>query len=108
MSDNVIELTDATWQSVVAESTVPVLVDFWAPWCGPCRTMAPVLEDLSKEWSDKIKVCKINVDENAAAAAKYGIQSIPTLCLFKDGAVVKRLVGARPLSAIKNELESEL
>ena len=96
----VLHITDATFEADVLRSDVPVLLDFWAPWCGPCRIIAPVLDDLAAEFGDKVKVAKINIDENQATPAQYGVRSIPTLLLFKEGKIVATQVGALP----KNQL----
>ncbi len=96
----VLHITDATFEADVLRSDVPVLLDFWAPWCGPCRMIAPVLDDLAAEFGDKVKVAKINIDENQATPAQYGVRSIPTLLLFKEGKIVATQVGALP----KNQL----
>ncbi len=96
----VLHVTDATFEADVLRSDVPVLLDFWAPWCGPCRMIAPVLDDLAAEFGDKVKVAKINIDENQATPAQYGVRSIPTLLLFKEGKIVATQVGALP----KNQL----
>ncbi len=88
-------LTDATFDEEVKGSALPVLVDFWAEWCGPCRQIAPVLDELSTEQSEKLAIGKLNVDENPGVAQRFGVMSIPTLILFKDGEPVKRLVGAK-------------
>ena len=93
MADNVIELTDADFDEVVHSSDMPVLIDFWAPWCGPCRMMAPIIEEIAKESSGKAKVCKLNTDEARDSAVEFGINAIPTLILFKDGQVKKKWVG---------------
>jgi thioredoxin 1 len=95
MSSDVTNLTDHTFDETVTSSTEPVLVDFWAEWCGPCKMVAPILDELASEQTGKLKVAKLNVDENPAAAQRYGVMSIPTMILFKDGAEAERLVGAR-------------
>ncbi|CAN7538640.1 thioredoxin [Paenibacillus sp. LjRoot56] len=96
-------ITDATFQNETAVGTV--LVDFWAPWCGPCKMIAPVLDELSTEIGDKAKIVKINVDDNPDSAAKYNVMSIPTLLIFKDGQVVNQLVGVQPRDRLKAAIE---
>lgn len=96
--------TDATFEEVVLKSDKPVLVDFWAAWCGPCRQIAPSLEAISEEQADKLTVVKLNIDENPATAAKYGIMSIPTMNVYRGGEVVKTIVGAKPKAAIERDL----
>jgi len=98
------DVTDTNFQSEVLESEVPILVDFWAPWCGPCRVVHPILEEMSAERGDDLKIVSLNVDDNQQTAAKYEVLSIPTMILFKDGAEAKRVVGALP----KRRLEAEL
>ena len=100
----VIESNDSNFENDVLKSDIPVLVDFWAPWCGPCKAVAPVLEEISIELKDKIKIIKINVDDNQEYAAKYGIQSIPTLLVFNKGELKNQIIGALP----KNEIEKFL
>lgn len=98
------KVTAATFNDVVLKSSTPVLVDFWAEWCGPCRAVAPILEEISNEYSGKIKIVKLNTDEEGSIAMKYGISSIPTMNVFVGGEVVKSIVGARPKPAIVKEL----
>ena len=107
MAGNLKEVTDNNFAAEVLESGQPVLVDFWAPWCGPCRIIAPHLEELDNERED-LTVVKMNVDENPETAAKYGIMSIPTLILFKNGQVAKQVVGALPKARLQQELEPAL
>jgi thioredoxin 1 len=97
-------VTDATFENEVLKSEKPVVVDYWAEWCGPCRQVSPVLEEIASEHADKIDVVKLNVDENPATSQKYRILNIPTLSVFKGGEVVKEIVGARPKSALLREL----
>lgn len=106
----VIVLTDENFEQEVLKADLPVLVDFWAPWCGPCRMMAPILDDLSEELTGKVKIAKLDVEnaKNQNLAANYSIQSIPNMKLFKGGKVVKDFVGFRPKDAFKGELEAEL
>ncbi len=102
-----VELTDATFEEkVLKENEKPVLVDFWAPWCGPCQMMGPILEELSEEVSDFAVVGKLNVDENPATAGKYGVMSIPTLIIFKNGEPVKQLVGVQSKEVLTEELKN--
>ena len=100
---HVLAVTDATWQSEVLHSDFPVVVDLWAEWCGPCRMVGPVLDQIAEEHADKIDVVKLNVDENGETAAKYGITSIPAIYVFKDGEVAKQSVGAKPKAALEKE-----
>ena len=103
---NITEITDDTFDSEVLASDVPVLVDFWAPWCGPCRAIAPLLEELAAEYEGRAKIVKINVDDNTASAAKFGIRSIPNLILFKEGQVAEQIVGAVPKTRLAEALDA--
>jgi thioredoxin 1 len=102
------EVTDSTFKDEVLDSTVPVLVDFWAPWCGPCRMVAPVVEEIADQYEGKIKVVKVNTDDNPQIASQYGIRSIPTLMIFKDGQKADTVVGAVPKTTLSNTLEKYL
>ncbi|GAA4962680.1 thioredoxin [Kineococcus glutinatus] len=97
-------VTDDTFETVVLKSDKPVLVDFWAPWCGPCRQVAPILEEIAAEHGEQLQVVKINTDENPQTAARYGVTSIPTLNVYSGGEVVKTIIGARPKPALLREL----
>ncbi|GAA4282552.1 thioredoxin [Brevibacterium daeguense] len=99
------EVTDATFDAEVLKSDKPVLVDFWAPWCGPCRMVSPIVDEIADENADKLNVVKVNTDENMETAAAYGITSIPALYVFKDGEVAKTIIGARPKPALLQELQ---
>ena len=103
---NVNELTDASFASEVLQANEPVLVDFWAPWCGPCRQIAPMIQELSEENAGAVKIGKVNIDENPQAAQEYGVNSIPTLMLFKGGEVVERFVGVQPKTRLQEALDS--
>ncbi|MHC5594659.1 MAG: thioredoxin [Nostoc sp.] len=102
------QVTDSSFKQEVLDSEVPVLVDFWAPWCGPCRMVAPVVDEISEQYKGQIKVVKVNTDENPQVASQYGIRSIPTLMIFKDGAKVDMVVGAVPKSTLASTLEKYL
>jgi thioredoxin 1 len=103
---NIVHLSDSDFTQEVLQAKQLVLVDFWAPWCGPCQMVAPILEEISQQYDDKVKVCKINVDEHQASASQYHILSIPALLFFKDGEVVEQLVGVRPASDIKKVIDA--
>ncbi len=104
MSD-VKTLTDATFDDEVKNSATPMIVDFWAPWCGPCRMVGPVIDQIAEEHSEKVSIGKLNVDENPGTAGKYGIMSIPTIILFKDGEPAKKVIGARSKADFEREFE---
>ena len=108
MSGNIVNVTDASFEQDVLQSDVPVLVDYWAEWCGPCKMIAPILDDLSSEYNGKLQIAKMNVDENSETPAKYGIRGIPTLMLFKNGAVVATKVGALSKSQLAAFIDSHL
>ncbi len=103
-SDKILEFSDAQFEADVLKSDTPVLVDFWATWCAPCKAIAPVLDQLAEEYDGKVKIGKVNVDENPGTPGQYGVRGIPTMILFKNGEIVDQLVGAVP----KNQIESLL
>lgn len=103
---SLLHLTDANFKKEVLESNLPVLVDLWAPWCGPCKTLAPILEEAAEECQGKIKIGKLNVDENAKTASHYGVMSIPTLIFFKNGKIMQQAVGALSKAELKRKIEA--
>ncbi|MCP3678721.1 MAG: thioredoxin [Deltaproteobacteria bacterium] len=105
MEEKVIHVTDANFDLEIIQSKVPVLIDFWATWCAPCRALAPIVEEMAETYTGKIKVAKMNVDENPATPGKYGVRGIPTLILFKDGQVLDQVVGAVPKSQIQGLID---
>jgi thioredoxin 1 len=102
------EVTDANFETEVLKAETPVLVDFWAPWCGPCRMVAPIVEELSQEYAGKVKFVKLNTDDNVQTASRYGIRSIPTLLVFKGGDAVGQIIGFRPKGDLKKRLDAVL
>ncbi len=108
MSDNIVHVTDETFETDVLNSEQPVLVDYWAEWCGPCKMIAPVLEEISGEYSGKLKIAKLNIDENPATPPKYGIRGIPTLMLFKEGNVEATKVGFVSKSQLATFIDSNI
>jgi len=105
---NVGEVTDVTFEAEVLKASLPVLVDFWAPWCGPCRAVAPVVEEIANEYKDKLKVVKLNTDENPKTAQSYRISGIPSLMVFKNGQPVEQVVGAVPKTTLSSAVEKHL
>ncbi len=108
MAKNTVDVTDATFRDDVLSSDKTVLVDFWAEWCGPCKMVAPVLDEIAGENKDKLTVAKLDIDRNPATARDYQVMSIPTMIVFRDGKAVKQIVGARPKAALLNELRDYL
>jgi thioredoxin 1 len=108
VSDNIVYLSDASFEQEVIKSDMPVLVDYWAEWCGPCRMIAPILDEIASEYAGRVKVAKLNIDENPGTPPKYGIRGIPTLMLFKDGNVAATKVGALSKSQLAAFLDGQL
>ena len=108
MSEKIAQLTTESLKTTIATSATPVLVDFWAPWCGPCKAITPILEELATELDGKLTIGKINIDDNDAAAAAYGVRAIPTMILFKGGKAVETLVGMMPKATLKTKLAAHL
>ncbi len=101
---NLLELSDANFDQEVKNSPVPVLIDFWAPWCGPCKKLTPIIEELARQYGDKVKIAKVNVDENQQKAVEYGISGVPSVFVFVNGEVKERLVGLQPKSQIESAI----
>ena len=108
MSERISHLTTDTFKAAVADSSTPLLVDFWAPWCGPCKAIAPMLEELAVELDCKLKIAKVNIDDNNEVAAEYGIRAIPTMLLFKGGKLADQIVGMMPKASLKAKLAPQL
>ena len=108
MAGNVIELKDATFDDTVHNSDVPVLVDFWAPWCGPCKMIAPIIQEIAEEYADTAKICKLNTDDDRDSAMEFGISAIPTIILFKDGQIQKKWVGLTSKKDISSAIDELL
>ena len=108
MAEGITTLTDATFDEEIAAATEPIVVDFWAEWCGPCKMIAPVLEEIAAEHAGKVRIAKLNIDEHPGAARRFDVMSIPTLIVFKDGQPAKRVVGAKPKGALLEELSEFL
>ncbi len=108
MSEKIAHLTTESFKSTVTSSATPVLVDFWAPWCGPCKAIAPILEELATEFDGKLTIAKVNIDEHEAAATEYNVRAIPTMILFKGGKVAETLVGMMPKATLKAKLTSHV
>mgnify|MGYP001395311086 FL=1 len=108
MSDNIINVTDSSFEQEVLSSEIPVLLDYWAEWCGPCKMIAPILNDIADEYSGKIKVAKINIDENPGTPAKFGVRGIPTLMIFKSGSIEATKVGAMSKSQLSAFIDSTI
>ncbi len=108
VESSLLHVSDKNFESEVLRSGIPVLVDFWATWCGPCRAISPIIEELAKEYSGRVKITKLNVDENPATPSQYGVRGIPTLILFKEGKVLDQIVGSVPKARLKAMIEKVL
>lgn len=108
MSDKIVNLTAESFKTTISSSATPVLVDFWAPWCGPCKAIAPLLEELATELDGKLQIAKVNIDDHDSVAAEYGVRAIPTMILFKGGQVAETLVGMMPKATLKAKLATHV
>ncbi|HTO02048.1 MAG TPA: thioredoxin [Opitutus sp.] len=108
MSEKIAQLTSQNFKTTVSDAATPVLVDFWAPWCGPCKAIAPILEELATELDGKLTIAKVNIDDHGEVASEYGIRAIPTMLLFKGGQVVEQLVGMMPKAALKAKIAAHV
>lgn len=106
--DLLIHVNDSTFETEVIKSETPILVDFWAPWCGPCKAIAPLLEELADQYKDRVKVAKLNVDDNPQTAVNYGVRNIPTMIVFKEGKIVDRLIGLVPKARLEEFIQKGL
>jgi thioredoxin 1 len=105
---NALDVTDSTWDAAVLQSTIPVLVDFWADWCGPCKAMSPYVDKLAAEYEGRLKVVKLNTQDNSEVPSRYGVTAIPTFLVIKNGAVAKQIVGAQPYERLKAQIDPHL
>jgi thioredoxin 1 len=108
MSEKITHLTTDTFKAAVTNTATPLLVDFWAPWCGPCKAIAPILDELATEFDGKLAIAKVNIDDNEAIATEFGIRAIPTMLLFKGGRVIEQIVGLLPKAALKTKLAAQI
>ncbi|MBI5643851.1 MAG: thioredoxin TrxA [Deltaproteobacteria bacterium] len=108
MAGNIVDVTDSNFETAILKSDIPVLVDFWASWCAPCKAIAPIVEEIAKDYGGRVRVAKMNVDENPSTPGKYGVRGIPTLILFKNGQIVDQVVGAVPKNQIKSLVDKGL